>query len=131
MSEQSNENFIPEIEEMDFSDYFDKTFIVAISVGPRDDGRFLCKTTHGPYNFEEMVGEVVRMWKVDQNNAKVVILHKNHEVKPEWFDAATTDYLQAKGNDILMERMIGGAFDKKYTCKAKTIDKEDEPLPLE
>ena len=130
MSEQSNENFIPQIEEMDFSEYLEKQFIVAVSVGPRDDGRFLCKTVRGPYTFDEMVGEVIGMWQDEQNNAKVTILNKGRKVKPEWFDAKTTDYLQARGNDILMERMLGGIFDKKYTCAATVVSQED-PKPVE
>lgn len=122
----SSDGFVPQIESMDLRSLYDQVFIVAISTGARDDGRLLAKTIHGPYSFDEMVGEVGRMWNDSQDNAKVYILEKDHSKKPKWLDAKTIDYIQTKYVDIIMERMIGSE-DKSYTVAAGVVeDREAE-----
>lgn len=127
----SSDGFVPQIESMDLRSLYDHLFIVAISAGARDDGRLLAKTIHGPYSFDEMVGEVGRMWSDSQDNAKVYILEKDYKIKPKWLDAKTIDYIQAKYVDIIMERMIGSE-DKPYTVAAGVVeDREAETAQLE
>lgn len=118
--------FIPQIEVMDLKELFDKTFIVAVSTGPRDDGRLLAKTIHGPYDFDEMVGEVGRMWSEEQNNAKVYILEKDSKKRSMWLDSDTIDYIQTHFADIVVERILVSQ-DKTYTCVAG-IRSDDEPV---
>jgi hypothetical protein len=120
----SSDGFVPQIESMDLRSLYDQVFIVAVSTGARDDGRLLAKTIHGPYSFDEMIGEVGRMWNDSQDNAKVYILEKDYKKKPKWLDAKTIDYVQAKYVDIIMERMIGSE-DKPYTIAAGVV--EDQP----
>jgi hypothetical protein len=117
----SSDGFVPQIESMDLRSLYDQAFIVAVSTGARDDGRLLAKTIHGPYSFDEMIGEVGRMWSDSQDNAKVYILDKDYKKKPKWLDAKTIDYIQAKYVDIIMERMIGSE-DQPYTVAAGVIE---------
>jgi hypothetical protein len=121
------EGFVPQIETMDLRDLYDHVYIVAVSTGARDDGRLLAKTIHGPYSFDEMVGEVGRMWTESQDNAKVYILEKDHKKKPKWLDAKTIDYIQAKYVDIIMERMIGSA-DQDFTCAAGLVEDSQQNI---
>lgn len=124
MTDSSEFTFVPQIETMDLRCLYDKTFIVAVSTGARDDGRLLAKTIHGPYDFDEMVGEVNRMWSEDQNNAKVYILDKNPKNKPKWLDSNTIDYIQIRCADIIMDRILSKEQD--YTCEAGLLDQEKE-----
>jgi hypothetical protein len=117
----TSDGFVPHIEEMDLSKLYDRVFIVAVSTGPRDDGRMLTSTMHGPYDFDEMVGEVGRMWASDQNNAKVYSIEKDHSKRSKWLDAKTIDYIQEKYADILLFRIIGSDSDKKYTTEAGIV----------
>jgi hypothetical protein len=121
------EGFVPQIENMDLRDLYNHLYIVAVSTGARDDGRLLAKTIHGPYNFEEMVGEVGRMWSDSQDNAKVYILEKDYKKKPKWLDAKTIDYMQAKYVDIIMERMIGSS-EQDFTCTAGVVEDDQEQI---
>jgi hypothetical protein len=126
ISMSSSDGFVPQIESMDLRSLYDQIFIVAISTGARDDGRLLAKTIHGPYSFDEMVGEVGRMWNDSQDNAKVYVLEKDHKKKSKWLDAKTIDYIQAKYVDIIMERLIGSE-DRSYTVEAGVVeDREPE-----
>jgi len=118
--QQDNNSFLPQVEVMDLRDLYDKVFITAVSTGPRSDGRLLAKTIHGPYTFEEMVGEVGRMWSEDQNNAKVYILEKDNKAKSAWLDENTIDYMQLHYADIVIERILSND-DKEYTCKARIL----------
>jgi len=120
-AESTNNVFIPQAETMDLRDLHDKIFIAAVSTGPRSDGMMMAKTVHGPFNFEEMVGEVGRMWAEDQNNAKVYILEKNFKVKSKWLDENTIDYIQCHYADIVLDRLLS-SDDKVYTCKAKIVN---------
>lgn len=117
----SSDGFVPQVESMDLRGLYEHTYIVAVSTGARDDGRLLAKTIHGPYSFDEMVGEVGRMWAESQDNAKVYILEKDSKKKPKWLDAKTIDYIQVHYVDIVMERMIG-SNDKTYTVSAGIVE---------
>jgi hypothetical protein len=124
--EQQVEEFNPLTAVVDLTPYHDNQFLVAISTGDRDKGKFLCSTIRGPYSFDEMIGEVGDMNASDQNNAKVYILEKNRKKKAIFFDKNTTEYIQFNYQDILMDRMLGGAFDKKVTHQAGVIEAEDK-----
>lgn len=123
MSESAESSFVPHAETMDLRALYEKTFIVAVSTGVRDDGRLIAKTIHGPYDFDEMVGEVGRMWTEEQNNAKVYILEKDRTAKPKWLDSKTIDYIQLRSADIVMDRLLHK--DQDYTCEAGTKQSED------
>ncbi len=114
----------PSVETMDLRSLYGELFIVAVSTGPRDDGRLLAKTIHGPFDFDEMVAEVGRMWAEDQNNAKVYILGKDVKKKPKWLDGDTIDYIQLRYVDIVMDRIL--AKDNFYTCEAGIRDEESK-----
>lgn len=118
----TSDGFVPQAESMDLTNLYDHTYIVAISTGARDDGRLLAKTIHGPYNFDEMVAEVGRMWAETQDNAKVYILEKDPRKNSKWLDAKTIDYIQAKYVDIVMDRIIGSQ-DKQYTVSAGVVER--------
>lgn len=118
----SSDGFVPQAESMDLSELHDHTYVVAISTGARDDGRLLAKTMHGPYNFDEMIAEVGRMWAESQDNAKVYLLEKNPKNQSRWLDAKTIDYIQAKYVDIIMDRIIS-AESKIHTVSAGIVSK--------
>lgn len=121
----SSEDFNPLTEHMDLSKIHDKAFTVAVSTGPRDQGKFLCTTMHGPYSFDEMVQEVSRMWVEDQNNSKVYVLEKDSRKPCKWLDVNTTEYIQFRAADILLERMLQTFDDEAYTSEARIV--EDDP----
>lgn len=121
------EGFVPQIEDMDLSRLYECVFVVAVSTGPRDEGNLLAKTMRGPYAFDEMVGEVGRMWCDDQNNSKVYIMEKDPSKRSKWLDAKTVDYIQDKYMDIIMARIIGQGALKTYTCDAGIVEEIPQP----
>jgi hypothetical protein len=130
MSEEATNTFLPQVEVMDLRDLYSKVFITAVSTGPREDGKLLAKTIHGPYEFDDMIGEVGRMWSEDQNNAKVYVLEKDPKVKSKWLDVNTIDYIISNYADILLDRMLS-SDDKTYTCKAGVVGEEEPEAPAE
>ena len=124
MTHPVEKTFVPHAETMDLRPLYDKLFIVAVSTGARDDGRLLAKTIHGPYEFDEMIGEVNRMWAEEQNNAKVYILEKNPKIKSRWLDSNTIDYIQIRCADIIVDKIL--SKDQEYTCEVGLLDKEKE-----
>jgi len=124
--ESSNQEFNPLTEHMDLSDLHNQVFTVAVSTGNRERGSFLCTTIHGPYSFDEMIQEVSRMWTDDQNNAKVYVLEKDPKKPCKWLDVNTTEYIQFRSADILLERMLQTFDDASFTSKAKIIT--EDPL---
>ncbi|MFA5021373.1 MAG: hypothetical protein WC517_04965 [Patescibacteria group bacterium] len=113
------ETFLGECEVMDLSELKDKQFVVAINSGGRTDGKFICETIHGPYDFIEMVDEVAVMWKEHQHHSKCYVLSKDKNQPPQWLDECTCDYIEAKHVDIVTEAFMQGAFDPpEYTCRA-------------
>ena len=127
----TSDGFAPQAEEMDLSALYAHTYVVAVSTGDRDDGRLLAKTMHGPYGFDEMVGEVGRMWTDSQDNAKVYILEKDPLKKSKGLDSKTIDYIQDKYMDIIMARIIGNDEPKKYTVQAGIVEETQTEVSQE
>lgn len=123
------DNFLAEAEVMDLSPIKQHQFLVAVATGNPDGPKFLCSTVHGPYNFTEMVQEVGDMWKTHQHHAKVIILDKDPNKRVQALDANTVDYIECHYTDIITEEMLGGAFDKDFTCQAGLITSEVEGTP--
>lgn len=126
--QDSSAGFMPEHEEMDLSELYDKQFIVSVNTGHRDDGGFLCRMVHGLFDFDEMVGEITRLFQ-EGHNAKAVIINKDVKEKPKFLDAKTTDYIQSRAIDILMDRLLSS--DKDYTCKATILEAREQEIPKE
>lgn len=128
---KTGDDFIGELEVMDLSALKDQTFLVAVSQGDRNKGRFLSTTVRGPYSFVEMVEEVGTMWQQHQHHAKVVICTKKRTSAIKTLDENTSDYIEAHYSDIIIESMLDGAFDedKEFTCRAGIVegDLSDEP----
>lgn len=118
------DNFLAEAEVMDLSKIKDKVFAVAVSTGPVDGVKYLCTTLHGPFNFTEMLQEVGEMWTQHQHHAKVVLMSKKQNEKIVYLDANTVDYIECHYSDIIVEEMLGGAFDKEFTCQAGLVTEE-------
>ena len=112
------ENFLAEAEVMDLSKIRDKKFLVAIATGDPDGVKFLSSSVHGPYDFTEMLQEVGDMWATHQHHAKAIICEKDPTKEVQMLDANTIDYIECHYNDIITEEMLGGAFDKDFTCQA-------------
>ncbi len=130
LTDQKDSNFLAEVEVMDLSPIRDKTFLVAVGTGAPDKVKFLCSTIHGPFNFTEMVQEVGEMWVTQQHHAKVIVASKDNTKAVEILDENTIDYIECHYSDIIMEEMLGGAFDPKpFTCKAGTSARTDTPDP--
>lgn len=123
------ENFLAEVEVMDLGPIKDKKFLVAVATGAPDGVKFLCSTVHGPYNFTEMVQEVGDMWVTHQHHAKVIILEKNPNKKVEILDANTIDYIECHYSDIITDEMLGGFFEKDFTCKVGINTEEESTDP--
>lgn len=131
---KSGDDFIGELEVMDLSELKDKTFLVAVSTGDRNKGRFLSTTARGPYTFTEMCEEVGVMWKEQQHHAKAILLTKKRDAAIKSLDENTIDYIEAHYGDIVVESMLEGVFDeqKEYTCKAGIVDGDlsEEPAKV-
>lgn len=121
------ENFLAEAEVMDLSKLKEKLFAVAVATGDLDGVKYLCTTLHGPYGFTDMLQEVGDMWTQHQHHAKVILLNKNQNERVEYLDANTVDYIECHYTDIIVEEMLGGAFDgevKEFTCQAGILAEE-------
>lgn len=118
------DSFLAEVEVMDLSKIKDKKFAVAVSTGPTDGVKYLCTTLHGPYDYAEMLQEVGDMWLNHQHHAKVLILSKNQNEKVQYLDGNTIDYIECHYGDLIVEEMLGGAFDKQFTCQAGLVSEE-------
>jgi hypothetical protein len=125
----NKENFLAEIEVMDLTPIKDKQFMVAVGTGAPDKVRFLCTTVHGPYSFVEMLQEVGDMWQNHQHHAKVIVLEKDSSKKVEILEPNTVDYIECHYVDLITEEMLGGVFDKKYTCRAGVVGEEHSSDP--
>ena len=117
--------FIGEHESMDLSSLKDKLFLVAINSGDRGKGKFIQETSHGPYDFLEMVEEVSGMWLEYQHHSKVYVLSKNKKEPCQWLDYCTVDYIEAKAMDIVTNAFLAGDFAQTYTCKAGFTSQAD------
>jgi len=124
---KKTEEFLAEVEVMDLSHLKNGSFIVAVATGDGKAFKLLGSTVHGPYSFVEMLQEVGDMWATHQHHAKVIILDRNPASATQVLDENTVDYIECHYNDIIVEEMIGGAFDnKEFTCKAGML--EDDGL---
>jgi hypothetical protein len=127
--EISAEEFVGELHTMDLSELLDKTFVVALNTGDRNEHRFLCSTICGPYDFLDMVGMVDQIWKQELIHAKVYILEKGLKGRKKFLEQNVVDYIEAKSGDIIIEALMQDAADKEYTCKASLIEAADEKKP--
>ena len=118
---------IMDFENMNLSALKDKTYVVAVSTGDRSKCKILASTLHGPYDFLEMVEAVGNMWVTHQHHAKVTVLEKDVEKLTNFLDENTTDYIEAKWQEIISDTiLLGDDADKKYTCEASiTRDSEN------
>lgn len=124
---RSNQDFIPDIETMDLKKLKDKSFLVAISTGNRDEHMYLPGSIRGPFSFYEMCEYSGKLWKDKQMHAKILVASKKLDEKLDFLDAKTADYVEARYNDIIMDGLLLDDADKQYTCEAgvKTVEKED------
>ena len=127
------DTFLGECEVMQLDELKDKMFIVAINSGERSNGKLICETIHGPYDFIEMIEEVGIMWKEYQHHAACYILSKDAKQPPQWLDECTCDYIEAKYVDIITAAFMEGVLDPpEYTCRAGFCSaKENDPRLIE
>ena len=120
------ETFVGEWHEMDLAEIKDKTFLVALSTGDPAKPKFIPESVCGPLDFYEMVEIVANVHMDQQLHAKAMIPSKKFGEKPKVLDACTIDYIEAKYAEILMEALLTGELEKKYTCKAGFINYEEK-----
>ncbi len=125
---KDNDSFIAEYEVMDLSGLKDKQFIVAVGAGKRESAKLMPSTMHGPYDFFTMCEEVGAIWTNDLHHAKAFIISKDRREPPQLLDANTIDYIEAHFENIIMEGILGGAFEepKAFTCEANVITANPE-----
>ena len=127
---KSGDDFIGELEKMDLSELRTKTFLVAVSNGDRNKGKFVSTTVRGPYNFVEMCEEVGSMWVNDQHHAKVIIPERDRNKPIKSLDENTVDYIEANYLDIITESMFEDMLnDDPFTCRAGIVEDDmgDDP----
>jgi hypothetical protein len=120
------ETFLGELENMNLDELRDKTFVVAISTGSRDKCNFICNTMRGPFDFYEMVENMGRIYQEQQLHGKAAILSDDFDTGFKFLDECTSDYIEAKYEQIVMEGLLGGDFDTDYTYKAGIIEETEE-----
>jgi hypothetical protein len=136
INKTSDEGFIAEFANMDLEPLRGKTYMVAVNTGPRDKGRYLTSTAHGPYEYLEMVEEVGYMWEQHQHHAKVIIMDKDRTKPIQFLDEKTIDYIEAHWQDLVAEGIIEDAIlqqgDFTHTATILSADKTEDPRnPLE
>ena len=125
----SNEDYtVGELEEMDLRELHDKHFMVAVSLGTRDQNQFACSSLCGPLSFYEMVDMVAHIWNTQQLHAKAMICSKTFGEPPISLDENTIDFIEARHQDIITDGLLDGKlFDEvEYTCKAGFFTPEDD-----
>ncbi len=120
------ETFVGELENMNLDELRDKTFVVAISTGPRDKCNFICNTMRGPFDFYEMIEHVGRIHQEQALHTKAAILEDDFDQGFNFLDECTMDYIEAKSEQIVMEGLLSGDFDTNYTCKAGIVEAVEE-----
>ncbi len=122
--------FIAEFEVCDLTELKGKSFLVAVSTGGRDKGRFLATTARGPFDFDGMVEDVGTMWEKQQHHAKVVIMQTDRNTEFKFVDENTTAYIEAHWEKVLMDNIFENALEtQEFTCKAGLLEansKEEE-----
>lgn len=123
-----SDDFIGEFECMNLDELRDKRFLIAISTGKREQGRFISQTIRGPYDYWEMLEEVGYMFQEEQHHAKVIITNKERDKPNKFLDENTTDYIEANWVSLSAEVLLEDE-DKEYTCRAgiNTTDPNDDP----
>jgi hypothetical protein len=125
------DTFIGEIEEMDLSELKDKTFMVGISTGKRESAIFISHSIRGPYNFVEMVQQVMNIMTEEQLHAHVLIPQKERDEPNEFLDECTIDFIEARGEDLITAAWLDGLMSTDYTCKAGLITDLENDGPKE
>lgn len=128
-----SEDFVAEFHTMDLSELKDKTFLVTVSTGDRNKGRFLSTTVRGPYSFAEMCEEVGVMWEQQNHHAKAVICEKDRSKPIKTLDEGTIDYIEAHYQDIVVNSMLEDILTQsEFTCKAGVVeaDMSEEPAKV-
>ena len=117
-----------EYEEMDLSAIRGKTFIVAISTGPRSEGKFICDSICGPFDFFEMVETVGTVYESQQLHAKAIIPGSEFGEAPLVLNENTIDFIEARYQDIVADGLLDGSVmqAKKYTCAAGFVKTKEE-----
>ena len=103
---------------MDMRELYEQKFAVAVSTGNLDDYGLIITSLKGPYDFSDMVNEVLRLHE-QKDNAKVVLMSTNLEKKTKLLSPETIEYIQHNGADILLEETFGLVDEKGYNCKAR------------
>lgn len=120
--------FIGEFHEMDLSELKDKTFMVAISTGDRNNPKFISESICGPLSFLEMVEAVAHIHDEYLLHAKAIITSKKFGEKPKVLDPMTIDYIEAKSSDIIIEAMLSGELEKQFVAKAGFIPEDEREI---
>lgn len=115
--------FLADSETLDFSDLLDKQFMVAVSTGKRRSTDFLPSTIRGPFLFTEMVNYVGAHWHENMVHSKVFITSKELETENVFLDENTTDNIECKYEDIIIN--VDFEIEQAYTAKASTFTKSD------
>jgi hypothetical protein len=125
---QSDDNFIAEFAVMDLAPLKGNTYLVSVSTGDRNKGKFLTSTIRGPYDFLEMVQEVGFMYEQHQHHAKATIAEKDRMKPVRYLDQKTIDYIEAHYQNIIadsvLEEILGG--NPNYTHAAGIIETKPE-----
>ena len=126
MGDEEEEYTVGEFEEMDLSPLHGKTFLVAVNTGPLSQGKYICETICGPFDFYEMVETVGTIYETQQLHAKALIPEQRFGLPPKVLDENTIDYIEARYMDIVADGLLDGGVlqTKQYTCAAGFI-KED------
>lgn len=125
--EESTENkeFYADYENMDLTKIHTETFLVGVSTGSREKAKMICTTMRGPFSFYEMVDVVGAMWKENNHHAKIHILSKDFKEPANYLDENTTDYIETKFEDLLVEEFLTTS-DEEYTCEVGVLSESDE-----
>ena len=127
-TEEADEYFCGEFEEMNLTTLHDKIFMVAISTGDRNKSMYIPESISGPFNFYEMVEAVANCYVDQQLHAKALITSKTFGVKPEVLNENTIDFIEARHMDIISDGLLDGGVlnSEEYTCSAGFVIEEIE-----
>lgn len=114
----NNKYMVGEFEEMDLSSIKDKSFMVSINSGPRNENQYACSALCGPFDFFRMCETVGQIFEEQLVHAKVMITQSEFGSEPQFLDENTVDFIEARYQDILMEGLLTGDIHKSYTCEA-------------
>lgn len=95
-----NPNEIKDNKPFDILNLRDKTFVVAVSTGPRDKTALLPTTIRGPFDFLEMLDFVGITWSKDLNRSRVASVSKQNP--PIFLNDNDIDYIIDNYVDIIL-----------------------------